>query len=182
MGQRDKEYCECGARRRAGGRDGYRGRLLAWMGEIEFRNAEEEGFLEESARFLEYEKGLRESLRRWLGAVAREFQSTSAAMVITDEETERLFFWKATTGEAAQMEADSCPLARANEFLMDDGPPVPAGTDYTDKVTGFGWRNDDLEIAQDSSAGKIRAGIGRAFHHDRPGGFREPHVWPGVRD
>jgi len=121
------------------------GVLLAWMGEMEHRAAEREGFLDETARLLRYELGLRESLRRLLTAVAREFESEGACIVVRDAELERLFYWKMRTGGSDELLVDSAALGMANQFLMDDITSSLCWNALDGEPRGFGWKENDRD-------------------------------------
>lgn len=123
------------------------GVLLAWMGEMEHRAAEREGFLEETVRLLRYELGLRESLRRLLTAVAREFESESTCIVIRDEKLERLFYWKIETSGSGELLVDSATLDMANQFLMDDMAGSLCWNALDGEARGFGWKENKREQA-----------------------------------
>ncbi|MHB8754909.1 MAG: sensor histidine kinase [Candidatus Acidiferrales bacterium] len=118
------------------------GLCVAWLGIRERTLLGEDRFIESLLSMIRVEKGLAESVRLVLSELAREFDCERALLVMCDEESERLFVWKAEQDRRHVIAPDALPLTRAGAYLAEDLSQNVCWNSLERAGKGFAWNRE----------------------------------------
>jgi len=122
---------------------------LGFLADRQRRHARETQFLSQLTGLLDVERGLSESLRRLLSALAAAFRSERASLVFLDPDLERLFVWTAHRDEVERISPESHPPQRADAFLVDCPELTVCWNSLEGTGEGFAWdRRDGRRLAE----------------------------------
>lgn len=122
---------------------------LGFLADLQRRHARESQTLSQFTALLDVERGLSESLRQLLSALATTFHCERASLVFLDADLERLFVWTARREEAERISPESYPPQRADAFLVDCPESTVCWNTLEGTGEGFGWdRRDGRRLAE----------------------------------
>jgi signal transduction histidine kinase len=116
---------------------------IALLGDLSRRFAAENEFLSKITDTMQVDQGLAESLRQFLQEVATAFKTEEAMLIFRDADLERIFLWRLKAGESERLVPESIPLARADDFLLDDMDAAVCWNSLEGSGSGFGWDRRD---------------------------------------
>jgi signal transduction histidine kinase len=122
---------------------------LGFLADRQRRHAQENEYLSRLTRLVDVERGLAESLRRLLDALAETFSCERTMLAFVDAEMERLFLWTVRRGETGRISPEAFPLERGDAFLLDQPNATLCWNQLDGAGQGFGWnRNDGRRLAE----------------------------------
>src|SRR5229473_3501670 len=116
---------------------------LAFLGDRSRRFASEGEFFSRIVGTLQVDQGLAESLRLLLDELATAFLVEEALLAYRDLDLERIFLWRLKAGEGERLLPESFPIARADDFLLDDMDATICWNSLAGAGRGFGWDRRD---------------------------------------
>ena len=116
---------------------------IALLGDLSRRFAAENEFLSRITDTMQVDQGLAESLRQFLQELATAFRTGEALLLYRDADLERIFLWRLKTGESERLVPESIPIARADDFLLDDMDAALCWNSLQGSGSGFGWDRRD---------------------------------------
>jgi signal transduction histidine kinase len=116
---------------------------MSFLGSRQRRHASEQEFLAYITEQLEVDRGIAESLRLVLAALAGEFDCQEAVLAFRDTDIERIFVWKCRSGDDSRLTPENLPLARSDGFLLDQPDASVCWNQLEGEGEGFGWNRKD---------------------------------------
>ncbi len=116
---------------------------LGFLADRQKRHAQENEYLARLTRLLDVDKGVAESLRRLLDALADTFECERALLAFMDIEMERLFLWTVRRGGTGRITPAAFPLEKGDAFLLDQPDATVCWNDLEGPGECFGWNRRD---------------------------------------
>jgi signal transduction histidine kinase len=125
---------------------------MGYLGAREREHIARQQFLEKVTRFLQFDRGLAESIRQALGEIALVFNCEQACLAIREEDLERLFVWKVRPSEREPNSPEMLPLTRSDTFLTDSLEVTLCWEFRNGRGEGFGWDRRTARLFRDVPA------------------------------
>ena len=116
---------------------------LGFLADRQRRHAQENEYLGTVTRLLDVDRGVAESLRRLLDALAETFACERAMLALVDADMERLFLWTVRRGETARITPEAFPIEKGDAFLLDQPDATVCWNSLEGAGEGFGWNRRD---------------------------------------
>jgi len=91
------------------------------------------------ASAIQVERGIAESVRQVLNALAAAFACEDALLVFQEPDLDRIFLWRVRRGETGRIVPENLPIAKADAFLLDAPDASVCWNSFEGRGAGFGW-------------------------------------------